>query len=237
MASQQHTINLDLIIQSYQQGIVLTQPNYLIGRPSLKEIFNLPIQCYFCDMDHSFIRVNQTTAEINGFHSENDAIAKTVHDIAKRETSARIIENNKTILRNQAMQIIEETILRKDDITFSGISIKFPWYERNKLVGIFGCSFAIDSIQSYTKVLTLITKAGLFNLLASFLKVSESNYYLSNREKEIISYLIRGKTAREIADKLNLSKRTVEHYLENIKAKTQSESKSELVDKMVGLFL
>ena len=44
--------------------------------------------------------------------------------------------------------------------------------------------------------------------------------------------MIRGKTAKEIAVILNLSPRTIEHHIENIKIKTNSDSKSELIDKM-----
>jgi DNA-binding CsgD family transcriptional regulator len=42
-----------------------------------------------------------------------------------------------------------------------------------------------------------------------------------------------GKTAKEIADIIGRSKRTVEHHLEKIKLKTGSSSKSELIEKII----
>lgn len=45
------------------------------------------------------------------------------------------------------------------------------------------------------------------------------NLYLTKREHECVTYLIRGKTAEEIAIILNISKRTVETHVQNIKRK------------------
>lgn len=54
---------------------------------------------------------------------------------------------------------------------------------------------------------------------------------LSSREIECIRHLLQGYTATETANLLNLSKRTVEHYLENIKLKSNCYSKLELFNK------
>lgn len=43
--------------------------------------------------------------------------------------------------------------------------------------------------------------------------------HLTNREYECVNYLIRGKTAEEIAIILNISRRTVETHVQNIKRK------------------
>lgn len=49
---------------------------------------------------------------------------------------------------------------------------------------------------------------------------------LSSREKECVRLLLRGKSAKETAGILNLSFRTVEHYLENVKGKLRCQYKS-----------
>lgn len=53
---------------------------------------------------------------------------------------------------------------------------------------------------------------------------------LSKKKLECLYYLVRGKTAREIASILNISPRTVEHYLEDIKFKWGCCSKSSLIE-------
>lgn len=51
---------------------------------------------------------------------------------------------------------------------------------------------------------------------------------LTEREKTCLKYLIMGKTAKETADILSMSTRTIEHYFENIKNKLICTSKREL---------
>lgn len=54
---------------------------------------------------------------------------------------------------------------------------------------------------------------------------------LSKREKEVLFHTSRGLVAAEISSQLGLSKRTVEHYIENIKNKLSCYSKSDLIQK------
>src|SRR5687767_9455524 len=65
--------------------------------------------------------------------------------------------------------------------------------------------------------------------------IETKEYRLSLREAEIIRYLTRGKTAREIAETTSLSRRTIEHYIENIKIKLKVKKKSELIEKALEL--
>lgn len=59
-------------------------------------------------------------------------------------------------------------------------------------------------------------------------KYLEQASLLSNRERQCLKYLLEGKTAKETADSLSLSPRTVEFYFENIKRKLNCWSKREL---------
>lgn len=54
---------------------------------------------------------------------------------------------------------------------------------------------------------------------------------LSTREKEVLFLISKGFFAVQIAEQLQLSKRTVEHYSENIKNKLNCFSKAELIQK------
>lgn len=54
----------------------------------------------------------------------------------------------------------------------------------------------------------------------------------SPREITCIDYFLKGKSAREIGEITGLSRRTVEHYLENIKSKVGCFSKSELFTRL-----
>lgn len=77
-----------------------------------------------------------------------------------------------------------------------------------------------------------------------FLKLAgdEKKLYaqLTAREKQCIHYLLAGYTAVEIGDEINLSRRTVEQYLDQARGKLQCETKSDVFRrfyelKMLGL--
>lgn len=58
---------------------------------------------------------------------------------------------------------------------------------------------------------------------------------LSKRQKDCLYWLLKGKTAAETANILNLSQRTVESYINHIKIKFQCSTKSELIVKALKL--
>lgn len=60
-------------------------------------------------------------------------------------------------------------------------------------------------------------------------RTTHNPFHLSQRENECMFHLLRGKTSKQIADILNLSKRTIDFYIENIKNKAGCRTKSELL--------
>lgn len=59
---------------------------------------------------------------------------------------------------------------------------------------------------------------------------------LSHQERQIFKALANGFPAQDIAKELFLSKRTIEHYIENIKSKLFIDSRVELIEKAFHLF-
>jgi DNA-binding CsgD family transcriptional regulator len=57
---------------------------------------------------------------------------------------------------------------------------------------------------------------------------------LTERQEACLFYVIRGFSAKQIAEKLSLSKRTVEGHIENLKVAVGVKSKSELTEKMMS---
>ncbi len=53
---------------------------------------------------------------------------------------------------------------------------------------------------------------------------------LSKRQKQCLLLLARGKTATDIANILNISNRTAEHYIDDVKVKLNCATKQELID-------
>lgn len=56
--------------------------------------------------------------------------------------------------------------------------------------------------------------------------------YFTNRESEVMVQLLQGKTISAVAGTLQLSPRTVEFYVKNMKSKLGCRTKSELIGKV-----
>jgi DNA-binding CsgD family transcriptional regulator len=59
-------------------------------------------------------------------------------------------------------------------------------------------------------------------------------YYFTRREVECIVHLLDGRTVAEAAEMLDLSRRTVEYYLNNMNLKLGCHTKHELLKKVAG---
>lgn len=79
-------------------------------------------------------------------------------------------------------------------------------------------------------------------LIHDYVKLSKSNEPqqepLTGREQEVLSYLARGYTNKEVAEKLYVSVKTIESHRANIMRKLQITTRHELVDYAIhhGLF-
>ena len=62
-----------------------------------------------------------------------------------------------------------------------------------------------------------------------YIKRKLDTFQLTERESECLFYLLRGKSTKFIANILNISCRTIEFHIDNIKAKFSCRSKSELI--------
>jgi len=56
--------------------------------------------------------------------------------------------------------------------------------------------------------------------------------YFTKREAQIMSYLLSGLNTTQVAEKLELSRRTIEFYINNMKAKIKCRFRSDLVSEV-----
>ena len=67
------------------------------------------------------------------------------------------------------------------------------------------------------------------------ISVENGSVLLSNREREVAFNILQGKTALEIAEKLIISRKTVERHIENMKRKLHCSNKAELIKRLLIL--
>ena len=63
-----------------------------------------------------------------------------------------------------------------------------------------------------------------------YVQYGDEKIFFTQREKDVSELLICRKTYKEIAKELNISPRTVEFYLENVKLKCRVYKKLELIE-------
>lgn len=233
-------ISNELIIQRCGQGIRLAKPNphAMHNHPSsVSNMLRMPMNFYFMDADSTMVKMNDMTALTCGYLSAQDGIGKSLRDVSKRDSYAEIFANDRAVMRTQTSKISTETYTRHDDRELTAISIKYPWYQANHIMGVFGCSILLgyEDAPTLHEALSLLMTTGL---LAGNLPGWDFNgVYFDQRDKDILYLLVRGKTAKNIAKILGLSHRTIEHRLEAIKQKLGTPTKSELIERIVDQFI
>ncbi len=171
----------------------------------------------------------------NDLMMEKVKVASLKDLLTKKDTDFEFDENysyqheDKLVMENrQQMFFINSATTKGWRIDF--FTIKSPLFDSDgNLAGIWGISAYLSELKN-KKVQQKFDSLGLsFNL-----PQNNKEYYFSEREKEILFYLTRGKTAKETATILALSKRTIEHYIENIKLKFDVSKKSALIEKAIN---
>lgn len=240
----------ELRVCRFENGIKLIRPeqlNDLKNSPvqdtghTIDYMLNQPFSVYLETTEHLIIRSNEITANACGFGSLNDFIGQSGFRYFKKETIAEKIANHKKVIRNNTIVIADENAFRQDGSELNTLSVRMPWYdEENSIVGLFGCSIVLGK-NPLAESLTRIAKLGLLNLEKlhnrnDLARSKTPSIKLSKRELECLRLTVKGKPAKQVAYHLNLSRRTVEEYLENIKRKMDVTSKSALIEKGIDYF-
>lgn len=105
----------------------------------------------------------------------------------------------------------------------------FYYNSLNYLIQYFNEITIIDFVVT---VLIIVVGPNYFLRMPKTHKLKEKNSTdnLSDREIQIIEMISNGFTSKEIAEKLFLSKKTIDYYRSNIRAKLNVTKKSELID-------
>ena len=238
------TISNELEIYRLNQGIRLIDSTRLTKRyPSVSgyntcqtvaDVLKLSCCIYFENTEGMIYLVNEHNAEFCGLDSAEQARGKSYFEKLSIKTSEQIRKNDKQVMQTHKTTIFEELVYSEHEDMLQVLSIKTPWYnEDNKLIGLFGCSIILGQ-NSLAENLMKLSQLGLLNPTQVLMTTSEKSQ-LTKRQLQCAQLLIQGKTTKEIARQINLSPRTVEHYLEHLKDKFNCRNKTELVIKLTEL--
>lgn len=245
----------DLLIWPIQNGVQLIAPegkknNNLLN---LKALYQLPLSIFFLNVDGSqYESVNDfhfqsVIGETSHLSCAKDLNGKSVAAVHSKE-SELLIRNSRVVSAYKKVSLFEEGTIRSDGSEYLGYTFKFPCYDRNHQVnGILGVTISVakgpKNQLSLVESLNLVIASGLFSSQTSIAYMNNfilpnkiAGVHLSQQQLKCLRLLVRGKTAKMIAQELGISPRTVESYCEQIKLKFNVSSKSELIDKTISHF-
>lgn len=196
----------------------------------LELINQLPGYIGWKDCDSNHLGCNTNLAKILNFKKTTDIIGLHDRDIPSysEETSTFHAHNDKLVLAGKTIKA-----LHKPSSPYKGevfYFIKKPLLNaENKICGlIYHCQeFDLTDTIFHQVKMNLAYEISSANYY--YINPIQNHFNLSQRELECLFLTLREKNAREISLVMEVSKRTVESYLENIKNKFGSNTKTNLI--------
>lgn len=217
-------------------------------------IFNsLPDYVCWKNADLDYVMVNDVTAKLFGFDSSNISY-QGISDFDLKCDAASLAEDFRTndhsvLTSGESLTIINYCRYKKDEwkLLFGrksqikadngqtrGVFARFLDVTDCPVMGlIYGILYSDD--KAFGRKFSQVDQVNYI------VKDKFDDFGLSQRESEVLFFLIRGKTAKEIARIIDLSNRTVEKHLDRIKNKLACSTRSELIEKAlvsgIGAFI
>ena len=208
------------------------------GKP-IKDILALcasdAVHVFWKDKESRFLGCNDIQARLiqTNFGSV-DFIGRDCMDLCVPKEALMLMTNDGEVVKNSNIKLFAESFYGRECL-----SLKSQLKDSaNNIIGTFGAAFYFDEI-ALAKAVSVINRLNFLSQqqLSSVMRcviANNSNYLLSKREKECVYYILRGMSAKEIGKVLNISHRTVETHIEHIKSKLSCQTRSQVVNKILG---
>ena len=234
----------ELIITPFKRGVKLLVPTKNDKEPvigtSLNDAMFFPCNLFLLNQASECVLANDQMAVSLDLNSPRKIVGKTILDFCPNQLGREVMLNDAKVLDSESPLFVDEVAVMEEKIKKHFLSVKIPLYNNdNDISGIFGFSMVLKN-QPLAETLNLLSKIGLLNLF----NLTERRFLLksgtiidgvnfTDRQRQIINLVVRGFSAAKIASEIELSKRTVEHYIDTIKIKLHVNSKTQLIDKIV----
>ena len=151
------------------------------------------------------------------------------------------MRHDNDVMTNKSLLITDDSAEHYTGVNEAMLSFKIPIYRDHSVAGVLGFTLQINPnhVSRLASQLTTLTRTGLIkpeklNEIQHCLSATENKVYFSKREMDVLSFVVKGFTAKKISIMLGLSKRTVEHHIENLKLKSGCARKYELIYKFAS---
>ena len=192
------------------------------------------ILIYWKDTQSLHYGCNDRMAKIYGLE-RSEVAGVAAQEFMSKEEAEITIANDQQVLNDQTTRsFIEVVQFKTQQEPFTELSIKTVMRDSaNQIAGTFGISLILNDryLQESSLAFQKMNHIGTGSLPLLLLP-TEHQSKLTPRERECIYYLIKGKTAKEIANIFNISTRTVEAHLIQIKHKLGCNTRSQIIEKV-----
>lgn len=192
----------------------MTIPLYSIDINTICEMKG-PFYAYLLDTNNVYVACNKHKLDFyRDIFGRTDVIGNTFEELTGKEGEnvRSCSAENRDIINSRAPRQYYHTWIIKNNYRLDLLTFKMPVFdEKGNITGILSISHFLNKFSAPNAF-----KLGF-----------------SKRETECLFYLLDGCTAKEIARAINLSPRTVENYIENMKDKLGCTTVSELIIKIL----
>ena len=197
---------------------------------SLADFMQLPVSFLMLDTEGATRIINQEGIDVCGFKSQKAAIGHSLLSVSKTESAKELLANCEKVITTKQLHLFEECNIRKDGTTQQFLSIKSPLIDEAKnIIGVFGISIVLGK-HSLAENISLLTQLGLMTQFKQQRTPNKIDQLaLPPREQQCAALILRGYTAKMIANELGLSFRTIESYIANLKARLEINTRTDLI--------
>lgn len=198
---------------------------------------------YFCKNTQSIYTAISTYYAVGlGCQSSDEMIGRTDHESHSpiAELADTLVAEDKMIVDSQCKStFIKSLQFKRTEKPKIYLLEKTPLLNQDhEITGIAGMGVEIPDSHPAFRML-LLWNHTLYNdkptqfsfEIGAF---TGSHMKLTEREDQCLFFTLRGKTSKEIAKILNISYKTAERHIENLKNKTQTKTKSQLIEKCLS---
>lgn len=206
-----------------------------------EELLNqLPGFVQLNDLDSKLAFVNVKVAKLIGFNNAHDVAGIHYYDMkCKASDDHEILEKQDTMVFSRSKKISVFCY----HYYHTGWSLllyeKSPIFDKNqKLIGLitYGTDITNYNLIDYSRFIFEHSKYFPQNKKRFSYIIEDgtvNNFNLSERQTACLFFLLRGKSDKEIGKILNLSPRTVESYINEIKHKMDCLTRTQVIEKSI----
>jgi DNA-binding CsgD family transcriptional regulator len=184
------------------------------------------------DLGGSYLTCNNNLAAIMKLKSPRQIIGLSDYDLPDFTEENHVIHQRNDVLSlsGKTVQCIHRSSSPYDGSLYNLIKKPLLNHE-NTIVGLLYHCMQIINSEFVNQLFVSDNKmyANTEKPQTYYIGAIENPFRLSSRELECLFFTLRGLTAKQIAEQLSLSKRSVEFYLDNMKNKMGCITKSELI--------